>query len=198
MKKTVSVLFIFIISFNHAFCQDGFFSRLFFPVTFGIGFPPANPDQKMIFVTSEGAEYRFNSKLPLFTRISYDNFSFHYSVNPNEVTNAVKSKFDASIISLGGGLRAGTGKLRLSGLIQAGMMNYRFPDVRIIPQGYEVDYHHNKKLSFGTVASAEYYFAKDFGAILEANFMYAPYSDILWGKSFRFAGFRIGITTVLF
>lgn len=198
MKKILFTVLIFMVSFNHSFARDGFFSRLFFPVTFGAGLPPANSYQKRMFVTSEGAEYRFTTKLPLFTRISYDNFSLNYSINPNIVTNAIKSRFDASVISLGGGLRTGTGKMRFSGLVQAGMMNYRFPDVKTIPGGYEVDYHHNNKLSFGALGSAEYYFAKDFAAILEANFTYSPYPEMLWGKSFHFTGFRIGITTVLF
>ncbi len=198
MRSAVSRVLIILISCSSVSGQESFLSRLFFPVTFGLSFPLEDTDQMGRFITSEGVEYRFNTKLPVFTRVSYDNLSFHYSIAQNTVTNATKSEFDASVITLGGGLRSNPGKLRFSGIAQAGVMNYRFPHVSIIPSGYEVTYSRRNKLAFGAVASVEYYFVKDFGAILEAHFMYSPFSDILWGKDFHYAGLRLGITAVLF
>jgi hypothetical protein len=198
MKRISCVILVFIVSFSAVSAQDGFLSRLFFPVTFGLSFPLTDTDRLGRFITSEGVEYRFNDTLPVFTRISYDNLSFRYSILPNPVTNAVKSEFDASIATLGVGLRTSPGKLRFSGMGQAGVMNYRFPLVSVIPSGFEVTYTRRNKFTLGAVASVEYYFVKDFGAIVEVHFMYSPFSDILWGKDFHYAGIRLGITAVLF
>jgi|GEM_PF-1352855 hypothetical protein len=196
-NRILNILFLFIL-IPDAFSQESFLSRLFFPVTFGISFPLEDADKTGRFITSEGIEYRLKTKLPLFTRISLDNLSLNYSISSQAATNVLKSKYDAAIVTLGGGIRSTKGALRVSGLAQAGVMNYKFPIVSLLPPGYEVIYRHRNQVAFGLVGSVEYYFVRDFAAVIEGHFMYSPFPGTFWGKDFHYAGFRLGITAVLF
>src|SRR5512135_2314134 len=96
--------------------QEGFLTRLFFPVTFGLSFPLNDNERHGRFITSEGAEYRFRSSLPLFARFTFDNLSLKYSINPNPVTNATTGELETSVLSIGPGIRTNPGKFRFTGM----------------------------------------------------------------------------------
>lgn len=184
---------------NELFAQEKIFSRLFFPNMYGINYPINNRQLQSSSILSNGLEYRFEKRIPWFIRFSIENIWVSYSINDYSITNTTKSKIRINGYQLGAGIRTkASKKLRFLFLVQAGILNYRYPMVDQLESSYCVNYFYRNCISYQAVIGMEYYFTKNFAVILESNYMVAPTRNSFWPNNFNDFAIKLGITTTLF
>jgi len=197
-RKLRLIIVLLLISSKIIVAQDGFFSKFFFPNTYGMSYPLNNSQLKRNTIISNGFEYRFENKTPLFIRFSIENLWLDYEIENNSQTNATNSELRINGYYLGAGLRTNTDKWRFLVLVQGGNANYKYPVVESSGSNYKVIYNKENSFSCQTVLGIEYYFTKDFALIAESFYILIPASNSFWNSNFQNIGLKLGITTTLF
>jgi hypothetical protein len=196
-KIIVSCIIILIVSVK-GFSQDDFWSRIFFPNTYGINFPINNSVMNKGSIISNGLEYRFGVSKPLFIRFSLDNYSTIYTIQSNNETNAIESDLKMTGYYFGSGYRSEKKPLRFIALLQTGFTIYKYPSVKNINQDYKVSFNTKKSFTTRITLGIEYYINYNFALIAEIYHIYMPNESIFWNNNFQSMGIKFGITTTLF
>lgn len=198
MKNFLFIVISFPFLSLNLIAQDSFFSKFYFPNTYGLNYPIFNNHLKSNFIVSFGLEYRFEKKTPYFMRFSSENFWLEYSIKNGSQTNASQSKLTINGFYFGPGLRKNMGKWKFLLLAQTGFVNYMYPIVENTYNSYKVTFSRNNSFSCQAVLGVEYYLSKKFALTCESYYIIIPNANSFWKSNFENAGFRFGINTSIF
>lgn len=198
VRVTTLIILSLLVSSKIVLAQEGFFSKLYFPFTYGMNYPLNSEQLKKNAIMSNGFEYRFDKRIPWVIRFSIENLWLDYEIADNSQTNATNSELRINGYYLGAGLRTNAEKWRFLALLQAGNANYKYPVVENSGSNYKVIYNKENSFSCQTTLGIEYYFTKDFALIAESFYILIPVSNSFWNRNFQNLGFKLGITTTLF